>query len=121
MSADHSGAYYVLGNAIYAFDEGEPGQFSIETDRNSLGYDGKKRISGICIEAIIGEGGELLATMVDQDYNQTEIAHLSSPGEYFISKRVNSVGVNYFQLELTGKGDVGIGGITVKYKKEDDA
>ena len=121
MGADHSGAYYVLGNAVYAFDEGTPGQFSIETDRNSLGYDGKKRICGICIEALIGDGGELCATMLDQDYNQTDIVHIDVPGEHFINKRINGAGVNYFQLELTGSGEVSIGGITVKYKREDDA
>lgn len=120
MSADHTGAYYVSNNCITRFDCDTPVFFEIIADKNSLGYDGNKRICGFSCEAVLGEGAYLMICIVDADFNNYCEYIIRESGEHFIKKKIKGKSMKYCQFDFMGQGDVSIVSFSVDYRREDE-
>ena len=120
MSADHTGAYFIAYDCITRFDEAQPLFFEVLTDKNSLGYEGNKRICGFGCEAVLGEESYLMICMVDDDFNNYCEYIIREPGEHFIKKKIKGQSMKYCRLDFMGQGEVSIGSIFVDYRREDE-
>ncbi len=120
MCADHNGAYYVRNNDIIRFGGNAPKEFSLTTDRNSLGYNGRKRISSIGFTAILGDGAELYVDLIDDAGTVYETVSVIGAGEHMVSEKIKGVSLTYAQLTFRGKGEVKIGEYRIKFRKEDE-
>ncbi len=120
MCGDYTGAYYVRNGDIVRFDGGEAEEFSIITDRSSLEYSGKKRISEIGCVAILKEGASLDIELVDERGAVYASVCVSGEGEHIISEKIKGVSLNFAQLVFSGDGEVKIGEYWIKYRGEDN-
>ncbi len=120
MCADHTGAYYIHSNKLYLFDGDVPSDFYISTDKNTLGYNGKKRICEIGVVANLSPGADLSVSLVDEDDAPFFDLNIAESGEYILRKKVKGISLDFARLVFSGCGKVKIGDWWLKYRKEDE-
>jgi len=121
MSANGKKVYALkTDGSLWLMDNGEHGDFCVETDFMSLGVHNPKMLKGIAATAEIGENGSLSVSLV---YRNGEMRAVSStsPGLQVLRTAIKAKRDDFAKIRLWGHGKVDMFGISLSFAFEDVA
>ncbi len=122
IMTDNGKNVYAIKNdgSVWLIDEGEYGEFCVETDYMSLGIQNPKSLKGVAATAELGDGSELTVSLV---YANGELRAVSStsPGLQVLRTAVRTRRSDFAKVRLSGRGKVDMFGLSVSFAYEDTA